>query len=159
MKCSNTYCHKEAIPGDLYCKKHDGTVKNIKNYNIALKQDNYEQKTTSEKRKDLTEEVALLRIMIEEIWNRCQNTDELIIMFQPLTILIDKTEKLVASMHKMELQSQQYMDQQQMMEFAQKIVEAIDECVSDPQIRSAISKRIENIATETVGNNIKRIEA
>ena len=137
----------EAQNGDDRCKKH-----NKENYDVSYQSDKFVKKRDNSNISSLRDEIALTRIMIEEIWNGCSSSEQLFMYQQPLSDLIVKVERLVSAMHKMDLASQNYMDQKQLEGFCQDIINVLEDSIDDRKLLAEISQKIINAANSIKSN-------
>ena len=96
----------------------------------------------NEKAKSLTEEIGILRILLEEHINRCTSSADLLIASQQISELVIKIEKLVTSCNKLDITLGRHMDATQLMGFATKVITIISENIDDEATLQKISDSI-----------------
>ena len=96
--------------------------------------------------KSLTQEIGILRLMLEKIINRCEDDTALEIKTPAISELVLKIEKVVRSCHSLELQSGKLLDKAQILHLASMILGIISDVMSthinDPQLQEKINAEI-----------------
>jgi trehalose-6-phosphatase len=136
-------------PPSLYCSRH-GAVQdanrqekaNIRNYRLAKWQARMEEFADSPQVKSLREEIAILRMCLEETLNKCKDAEELFIMSHKISDLVVKVEKLVVSCHKLESATGQLLDKSAALTFAGQIVMIIGNHVKDEIVLDTMTDQI-----------------
>lgn len=95
--------------------------------------------------KGLRDEIGILRMVLEERLNRCQDNDELILSSNVIGDLVLKIERLVTSCHKLEASMGQLLDRQQIIQFAEAVVKVVADHIQDPAALALIAGAIERI--------------
>lgn len=72
--------------------------------------------------KSLRDEIGILRLLMEERLNRCNDAQDLILQSAPISDMVMKIEKVVASCHKLEGSMGQLLDKQAILQFAQQVI-------------------------------------
>lgn len=124
---------------------------NIRKYNIAKYQARIIQFADHPGLKSLKEEVAMLSVLLEDIWNRCQGPDDLLLYGNKITDYIDRIQRVVVACHKLEQSSGQVLDKSAALNFAAKVVDIIADNIPDPEIVDNISNGILMALTEMQG--------
>ena len=141
-------CNLVAVEGSSYCPAHGGNTalkaKKKKDMdNFRLNQSKYRNRANelndSNKIASLRGEIAILRILIEERFNRCSDQQELLLSSGPLSDLIMKSAALVEKCHKLDDKLGNLLDRSKVMQFAQCIVEIISANVTDELVLEKIS--------------------
>ncbi|KKM77471.1 hypothetical protein LCGC14_1369760 [marine sediment metagenome] len=142
-------CNLKAVPNSKCCIVHGGAMeqknkerKNLKNYRLAKFQVRAAELGNSNHLTSLTDEVAILRLLIEEMVNSCDDTSELLLRAGPLADLVMKSEKLVSSCHRLDSKLGNLLSKDQVMQFAQLVVEIISNEISDEKVLDIISAQI-----------------
>lgn len=144
---STGQCMEMAETGD-YCRKHAGASQyradknEVRNYRLGKFQARVEQFADSDKIKSLREEIGLVRMIIEEVVNRCNNSTELILMSGKISSLITQAEKLVNSCHRLEQSTGLLLDKTAILQLAGLIIEIINAHVHDEAVMQDISDKI-----------------
>ncbi len=142
-------CVNKAMPDAQNCKVHGGWNQNdsvkknkLKLYKLNLLANRAGELSSSADAFNLRDEIGMLRLLIEEKWNLCNSTNELILMSQPLSELILRVEKLTASCSKAEIRLGQLLDRTQVQQFAQTIIDIIAKRIPNVDVIEAIADDI-----------------
>jgi hypothetical protein len=108
--------------------------------------------------KGLRDEIGILRMVLEERLNRCQDNDELILSSNVIGDLVLKIERLVTSCHKLEASMGQLLDRQQIIQFAEAVVKVVADHIQDPAALALIAGAIERITEEQLSGAEKKHE-
>jgi len=129
---SNGQCSFIRVPGSDYCTIHGGAgtqKKNqrdgLNNYRIQQFQARLMELGNSDGIKSLRDEIAILRMLVEERMKTCNTGNDLILHSGPISDLITRIEKCVSSCHKLEGSMGQLVDKQAILHFATKIVDIV----------------------------------
>ncbi len=101
-------CVYQVVEGITYCPMHAGAAQNeiqkqkLRNYRLQKYRERINEKADSDVIKSLREEIGILRMIMEEVINRCTDDTDLIIYSPKITDLALKIEKVVVSCHKLE---------------------------------------------------------
>ena len=143
-------CLNKAVEGSNYCYAHGGNKgeeakkrRDMNNYRLAkYKQQRAEELSSSDKITSLKDEIALLRILIEERWNRCTNAQELLLSSGPLSDLVMKCKSVTETCYKLDTKLGNLLDRNKILQFAQVIVEILSKHVTDEVILESMSNEI-----------------
>ena len=142
-------CRLKAVPNGKYCLVHGGAAeqknqerKNLKNYRLAKFKVRAIELGNSSQLTSLTDEVAILRILIEETVNSCEDPGDLLLRAGPLADLLMKAEKLVSSCHRLDSRLGNLLSKDRVMQFAQLVVEIISNEIDDSNTLDIISANI-----------------
>ena len=142
-------CPFRALPGSEYCKMHQGGTKfacardqQLRNYRLAKWQSRLNEFADNSNIKSLREEIGILRIILEETINKCQDTEELIIYSGKIADNVIKIEKLVSSCHRLELSLGVLLDKTVVLQIADTIIETIGKYITDSNILDKIGNEI-----------------
>jgi hypothetical protein len=147
-------CIYKKVLGTKYCPMHAGSAQEIvkkeklRNYRLQKFQDRIFEKADSDIIKSLREVVGILRIIMEETFNQCQDSTDLMIYSPKIADLASKIEKVVVSAHKLEESLGSTLDKVQLLGIANKIVTIIGKHVSDETAINAIVDDIGRMLTE-----------
>lgn len=113
--------------------RHNAAIKNkeLKNYRLTKFKQRAEELSNSSTLSSLTDEVAILRILIEEKVNRCKDTSDLLLSSGPLSDLIIKCSTLVEKCQRLENRLNNLLDRTRVTQFAQICVEIISNYVQE----------------------------
>lgn len=146
---SSGQCNLKAMPGGTRCIVHGGAMeqkykeqKNMRNYRLAKFQVRAAELGNSDNLTSLKDEVALVRLLIEEMINSCADQTELILRAGPLSDLLMKCERVVTSCHKLDTRLGNLLDRTKVMYFAQMVVDIISSEIDDETQLDRISSQI-----------------
>lgn len=150
IKHGQGQCTNLSTEYSLFCLCHGGnkadeavTKKRIGNYRLTKWQARLEEKAEQSEIKSLRDEIGILRVIMEEVLNKCQSDMELILQSGKIADLAMKIEKLVASCHKLEGSMGKLMDKAAILQFAAEIVEVIGRELEGDELKiSAIGEQI-----------------
>ncbi|MEA1999533.1 MAG: hypothetical protein U9N61_09490 [Euryarchaeota archaeon] len=89
--------------------------------------------------KSLREEVGILRVILEEMMNQCNDATDLLLYSQRMADLVMKIEKLVSSCDRLENRMGMLLGKDSVLQLAATYVQIINSYVSDPNIIESIS--------------------
>lgn len=143
-------CVFGAVPGSRFCPRHKGdlaiakqTREAQKSYHLGIYQSRYKDFASDPGIKSLREEIGVTRMMLEEIFNRCQdNPAQLMINMPRINELIQTIRKLVDSCDRIEKQMGVTLDRASILNIGDVIVNVISTHVSDPAILQKITDDI-----------------
>ncbi len=142
-------CNLRAVPGSKFCPAHGGNraflankKEEMRNYRLSKFKKRLMELGNSDNVTSLRDEVAILRIMIEEKINSCEDAHDLMLISSPLSDLIMKVEKVVVSCNKLESKLGNLLDRTKALQFAQIIVQIIGNYVTDEEQLDKISSEI-----------------
>jgi hypothetical protein len=145
-------CHLISFEGSTYCINHGGKSaaqaaekKVLNNYRIQKYQQRIDEKSQSDQLKSLRDEIAILRMLIEERLNSCRDSHDLMLYSGPIADLVMKVDKVVNSCNRLEVNLGVMLDKTQALQFAAEIVEAVGRHVEDQEALVAISDEITNV--------------
>ncbi len=158
-RCQSTFsggqCVYEVIPGTNYCKMHcSGVAKameqtKIRNYRLQQYQSRINEKADSDSVKNLREEIGILRLILEEVINRCKDDNDLMIYSSKIADLVLKIEKVVTSCHRLETSLGQTLDKTTIMNISTRIINIISEYVSDENTMNNVINDIGKMLQES----------
>jgi len=148
-------CPYKAVEGGTYCLRHGGnkqqeanTAKSLRTYRLTKWKSSVDHHVSQSGLKGLREEIAILRVIMEERLNQCDDASTLLIMSGPISELAMKIEKIVTSCSKLEKSMSMVLDKQALLQFAGEVVGIITEELSSipdsEETLETISDRIIN---------------
>lgn len=145
-------CINKAVENSKFCPAHGGNkafeankVQELRNYRLdKFKAREVQRLGNSEGISSLKDEIGILRMLIEERLNQCNDAHDLMMMSGPLADLIMKVEKVVVSCNKLELRLGNLLDRSKILQLAQIIVQIINNYITDETTLDAISDDILN---------------
>ena len=142
-------CNLRAVENSEFCPAHGGNMahqanknKELRNYRLSKFQARIAELGNNDNITNLRDEIAILRIMIEERINTCKDSHDLMLMSSPLSDLIMKVEKVVVSCNKLESKLGNLLDRNKALQFAQIIVQIIGNYITDEEELDKISEEI-----------------
>ena len=142
-------CINIAVPGTKFCIVHGGNIaeaslnkKELRNYKLTQYHARAVAMGNSAGITSLRDEIAILRIMLEERWNMLTDSSELLIAAPFIASLVASIEKVVNSCHKIDIQKGNLVDKGELIDFAQRIIEIISESIEDTDQLEVIANKI-----------------
>jgi len=114
----------------------------LRNYQLTRFNARLQQLGDSGEIKSLRDEIAILRMLMEERLNQCRDQMDLIYQSGPISDLVLKIEKVVTSCHKLELSTGSLLDKQAIMQFGSEMISLISTHITDEVVLSRISEAI-----------------
>jgi len=146
-QCQRPGCLNIVVEGSTFCLAHGGHWSayaaeklRMRNYRLSKFHKRANELSDSTEITSLRDEVGLLRMIIEEKINKCQDTTDLLLVSGPLSDLLMKTEKLVTSMQRLESKMGQHLDKSKIVQLAQTLIEIIARYVVNPETLDAIGE-------------------
>lgn len=140
-------CQNKRAPDAQYCHYHNGYMqeanaerKRISNYHVARYQARLEKQANSPELKSLRDEIALLRILIEDRLNACRTDTDLILQSGPISDLIMKVDKVVNSCHRLEANLGNLLDKTDLIQFASEVINILSEMLDQQQMLDVANK-------------------
>lgn len=110
-----------------------------RNYRLQRWQTRVSELADSDTIKSLREEIGILRMVMEEILNKCDDSIDLLMASQRISDVAMKIEKLVVSCDKLEGRMGQLISKRAIVQLATEYVQVINNHITDPLIIEAIS--------------------
>jgi len=152
---SQGQCINESIDSTTRCVVHGANkqvqalaAKDLKNYRLTKFKARVQRMSSSDGLKTLSEEIGILRVMMEERLNQCNDAQDLMMQSQTISDLAMKIEKLVVSCSKLESTLGQTMDKAALLAFGSKVIQIIGENIEDPEVLDSIGTSIVNLLGE-----------
>ena len=114
-------------------------------YRLQVWQKRVSEFTESDHVKSLRGEIGILKMVLEQILNNCQDSNQLLIYSPKISNMVAGIEKVVMSCDRLERSMNLTMDKSTAMKLAADIVELISSKVSDPVVIDEISNGIIDI--------------
>jgi hypothetical protein len=135
---SRRQCIYESVAGGTVCLAHGGVLiqkaqerQVVRQYQLRLFQSRLNEKADSPGLKTLRDEIGILRIVLEELLNKCELPVDIIIHAGRIESLALKIEKLVSSCHAIEKSSGKLLDKSAILQFASEVVDILSTHLSD----------------------------
>jgi len=142
-------CPNEKVTGMTMCHRHGGKkqehykkLEALNNYRLTKWHQRIEEKKESTDIKSLRDEIAILRMVLEERLERCTDAHDLILQSGPISDMVMKIERVVSSCHKLEGSMGYLMDKQAVLQFAQVVIQIVGDAVPDERILTIVADKI-----------------
>lgn len=148
-------CPYESIPGLQKCPMHAGPLIAIQRkektrlFRLTQYRDRVNEFADNDEAKSLREEIGMLRMMLEAIWNRISSPDELLMMSSKIADIILKIEKLVVSCSRLEVTSGTMLDRATVLNLATVIVNIVAKYVPEEDTLDNIGNEISDAIMST----------
>lgn len=120
------------------CKAHGGArqaqskrKQSLRNYQLDKWNAKLAAKADADGIKSLRDEIGILRIVLEERLNKCNDAMDLILQSGPISDLVMKINTVVQSCHKLEKNMGHLLDKQAILQFAQVVVGIVSNVLED----------------------------
>jgi hypothetical protein len=154
----NGQCINKRHPGSEYCLAHGGNKAgqaqekvHYRNYLLGQWQARIDQKLAAPDLKNLRDEIAILRMLLEVRFSKCQEDVDLIMHTGAISDLIMKVEKVVTSCHKLETNLGQVLDKQALLNFAGRVIQIISTVLGGMENGDKLIDEIGNLILGEVG--------
>lgn len=149
---SQGQCLNTAVPGCQYCPPHGGSAQlrknkavSLRNYRLTKFRARASELGNNDQLSSLKDEVAILRLLIEEKLNHCADAQQLLLSSGPLSDLIMKCTVVVEKCHKLDSRLGNLLDRDKVTVLAQSIVEIVSEFVSEEQLDEISDKIVKTL--------------
>lgn len=149
-------CTQVKIKGCNYCLAHGGTAtlkkqeeQALNNYRLNKFQARLREMRSSSVIKDLRDEIAILRMMLEEKLNGFQGSTDMLLQSGQIGDIIMKIERLVISCHKLDEKTGCVVDRSTVINMAEQLVSVITKNVQHLENGGEALERI-SIAFEKI---------
>lgn len=153
-------CRFRVVSGLNVCILHNGRAKltrlneeNVKNYRLTKYNARVGEFHDSLKLKSLREEIAILRMTLEERLNACTDQNLLLANAQSITNLVKQISSTVQICHTLDLSLGQYIDKETFALFATDIIQVLAEYVQEQETLQLIAEAI-----STLGDKYAQIQ-
>lgn len=143
---SKGQCPLVQVEGSKFCVNHGGSIalkrekdKILRNYRLNKFHQEIKEKSDSSEIKSLRDEIGILRHIMQEKLNACQDTHDLLLQSGPISDLVMKIDKVVVSCNRLENQLGGMLDTTQAFQFAAEVVDIVGKHVDDEEALAAIS--------------------
>ena len=152
-------CQCKVIPGSKFCKMHGGPTvhtEGVRNYRLTRWQAQLERMGDNPNIKSLRDELAILRMLMEERLNLCKDSHDLLLQSHVISDLATKIEKVVTSCTRLDHQLGRTLDKSAILNFANEVIQILGEEISDTTVLDRIATKIiesvDNQATNKEGH-------
>lgn len=151
-------CRLKRVPGSNFCAMHGGAGVRAKQqrdanrqYRLTKFRARLSEFADDNSIKSLREEIGILRILIEERFNSCTDTHDLILQSGPISDLVMRVDKVVSSCHRIEQATGALLDKTAVLQFGNELVQLLgEELESSPEVLTRISERIYDLIARTL---------
>lgn len=152
-------CLNVAVPGGQNCMIHGGNKQldalekeSTDMYRVDLFSRRISRHKNHDEVKSLTNEIGILRMLMEEKLRACESDTELMLQSSSISDLVMKIDKVVTSCHKLEKNLGQHLDKAVLMQFSSEIVGLIAETVTNKEEIQKVADGIIKILGNTEGS-------
>jgi hypothetical protein len=142
-------CPYNKIEGTNFCPMHGYNnpqtvvINEIKrNYQLRRFKERINDFADNDQIKSLREEIGILRMCMEEILNKCEDSTDLLMASHRIADLAIKIEKLVVSCDKLESRMGLLLSKRAVIQLATEYVQIINTYITDPEIIENISNKM-----------------
>lgn len=137
------YCERHIHQAHAEVSHSPPRVDPLRNYRFSIQfQPRIDELSSNEKIKNLREEIALCRMVLETIVNRCQDAYDLTMETERISKLVDQVNKLVVSCHKIEESTGQLIDKTVIINIGGMMVNILEKYVEDKSKLDVIGREI-----------------
>lgn len=144
-------CFYRREPGSDKCIRHAGHAaanrlkkEEVRNYRLVRYQRRVSELAESEGVKSLREEIGILRMVLEEILNSCESTNDLLMYSTKISSLSRDIERLVVSCHRLESSLGFLIDKSTVLNISNQIVQVVSNHIKDERQLDLITSQIIN---------------
>lgn len=141
-----------------YCIQHAGSFakkresqEKVRNYRLTKWRVQVEEKADSSAIKNISEEIGILRQLMQERWNSLNDNTDLLIQSDKITELAMKIGTLVNQLQVMETKLGTMLHANQAIQFAAEILEVVGRHVDNAEAQEAIANEIEAALLRATG--------
>lgn len=149
-------CRYKRIPGTTKCPRHAynndtqaKTEQTLKNYRLQKWQSRVIELVNSDGLKSLREEIGIIRMLLEEIVNQCQNATQLLIYSDQIHRCVMSIQSLVVSCQKLEERNGLLLDKTAVISLADQMVRIVSEQIDDPEKLATIGEKFAETIMKT----------
>lgn len=141
-------CPYMKVENSNFCPMHQGRSafearkKEGRNYRLAKWQARVNEFADNDQVKSLREEIGIVRMMLEETLNQCNDSTDLLLYSHKISQLVAQIEKLVVSCDKLENRMGLLLSKASVIQLASTYVNIITEHVEDPDIIDIIGTKM-----------------
>lgn len=151
-------CPYRAVPKGTFCMRCGGNKQLDKMekestdmYRVDIYKATIARMKNNDEVKSLGNEVAILRMLMEEKLRSCQDDTSLILASASIGDLVMKIDRVVVSCHKLEKNLGQHLDKSALLQFAGEVVALIGEKVKDKEEVKAVADGILDLIKNNTG--------
>jgi hypothetical protein len=146
-----------------YCLAHGGNQaqaqqkkNSLRNYRLTVARwkTKIDEKAEATGIKSLRDEIAILRVCLEERLNGCHEAADLILQSGPISDMVMKIERVVGSCHKLEGSMGHLLDKQAILQFAQVVIGIISKNITDESQINIVADEILTAVGQIGGSDV-----
>jgi hypothetical protein len=156
---SGIQCSNRRVDGATRCPLHGANKQleatenaSLRVYRLSKFKQRASELTDHDNVKSLREEIAILRIIIEERINKCDDAHDLVIQSGPISDMIMKVEKVVSSCHRLEGQLGNLLDKQAVKNLAATLMQILAQKINEFGEANDIDPKIVGLLLESIAN-------
>lgn len=150
-------CGNKAEPGVTRCPLHGANkqvaaqeARSLRQYRLARFQAKFEDKAGHNKLKTLHEEVAIMKMILEEKINSCTDLTELLLSAGPLSDLVLKVQKLVESCDRLDHKAGNFLDRTRIQNIATGLMQVVASKINEYAAANDISEESVSLLMEAI---------
>lgn len=161
LRCQGVFKHGQCpykrMDDELYCPMHGPTasanqnkrkVHDFKLNNVRFRQ-RHDEFTASDNLKNLSGEIGLTRLLIEELMNKLEGANELLIYSDKISGLIGQSMKLAVAFQSIQEKNRDLLSKATVFTIADAIVNILSDHITDPDELLLMSEKI-NVAISSI---------
>ncbi len=137
----NGQCEFEAVEGSQYCKMHGGAMHlkiaeqdSLNSYRLGKYQQRMRQFATSTRLRSIDEEIGILRMLLETIFERCEKYDMDVYLYsQKITELVHAIRNCVIVADKLATKDGMLIGRDEAIKIAQKVIEILPKYINNQE--------------------------
>lgn len=148
-------CHYKRLEGSQYCPAHGGKMQQdhrrkqaLTHYRLAQYDQRLGQLSGSGEIKSLREEIAIVRLTLENLLNQCKTPNQLLIYTDKISMLTGQVAKLIESCQKIEERNSNLLDKQVVLVIADEIINIISRFIKNPDALQEAGETIVRVITD-----------
>lgn len=143
-------CPCKAVPGFSNCQSHGASnssqnKRKVRMYRLSKFQARVHEFADSGKLKTLTEEIGIMRMMLEERLNQCTDEHDLLLNAGVISEMVARINGLVQSCHNLEEKTGALLNQTQLTAYIDQVLQIIDDTIEDKSVLAKIADKISAI--------------
>lgn len=160
----NGQCRMMSHTGTTYCMMHGrGAIASIEkkktmSYELTRHRAAMERHKGSDEIKSLRAEIAITRMVLETIINKCEDQDDILMHSSKINELVKSVEKLVVSCSKLEITNNEMLGRDKIIIISQVMIAVISKYITDPVLLETISNELMTGISNAINNETAIIQ-
>ncbi len=148
-------CPYLAVDGSSYCPLHSGGTnkkaikEEIDQYRLNGYQQRLRELSNHSKVKTLRDEIAMLRMVLETVWNTCNAPADVYLQSGKISELAVKLEKLIVSCNTIEHKNGMMLDKTELLKMVDSILGILTKHIDDSDTLRSISDEVFGLFSES----------